>query len=112
MSSPLFSVDLSHVDGHAVVRFVGELDLQGAEHAKQHAIRALSASGNGPLIIDLSELSFCDSSGLQALIAIHDEARSRARTVVLHRPQEAVRTVLRICGMENVFVIEGPAASS
>jgi len=107
MSSPSLSVDASHVDGYAVVRFVGELDLQGASHAKQYAIRALSASRSGPLFIDLSDLSFCDSRGVHAFFAIQEEARSKGRAVVLQRPQPAVATVFRICGMHNVFEIQG-----
>ena len=106
MSSPLFSVDISHVDGRNAVRFIGELDMEAANTAKDRALDALSAFGDGPLFIDLSDLSFCDSSGLHALTLVAQTARSDGRLVVLVRPRQAVRQVLRIAGLDSEFVIE------
>jgi anti-sigma B factor antagonist len=106
MSSPGFFVDISQVDGHAVVRFVGELDLASVDHAKTQAVRALEVYPRGPLLLDLSELSFCDSSGLCALYEIQQQAALAGREMALQRPHRFVRRVLVVAGMENMFAID------
>jgi anti-sigma B factor antagonist len=103
-----FLVDHARENGSAVVRFIGELDLSGAAHAKEAGIAAVSAldSDGSTLIIDLSELAFCDSSGLHALVAIRDQAEATNHVVVLRRPQRLLRRVLQLTGLDESFTID------
>jgi anti-sigma B factor antagonist len=101
-------VDHGRENGSIVVRLIGELDLAGAPRVKQAGLAALSAlNGDGsPLIVDVSELAFCDSSGLSALYAIRAQAAASGHSVMLRRPQHALRVVLEVTGMLSLFVIE------
>ncbi len=104
-----FLVDHAKENGSAVVRFVGELDLTDAARAKEAGLAAVSAldSDGSALIIDVSELSFCDSSGLHALEAIREQANATDHVVVLRRPQRLLRRVLHLTGLDESFTIEG-----
>jgi anti-sigma B factor antagonist len=109
-------VDYAGENDTALVRFIGELDLCGAERAKEAGLAALSKldSDGSPLIIDLSELTFCDSRGLQALVDIEAQARAHGHVVVLRRPQRAMRRLFTLLGLglDDLFTIdEGPSGS-
>lgn len=103
-----FLVDYAQDDESAVVRFVGELDISDAERARDAGLAAVAALGSegSRLIIDVSELAFCDSRGLHALIAIRDAASDRGCAVVLRRPQAMLRRILEATGVDELFTID------
>ena len=107
-----FLVDYAGLNGTAVVRFAGELDLCGASRAKEAGLAALSrvASDGSPLIIDLSDLVFCDSRGLHALVDIRQRANASGHAVVLRRPNAMLQRMLALTDLEDLFTIdEGPS---
>jgi anti-anti-sigma factor len=53
-------------------------------------------AGIGPVILDLSELTFIDSTGLRCLLVL----ASRTAVVIRH-PQPAVRRVFTIAGLDH-----------
>ena len=63
----------------AVVRVRGEVDLATAGDL---ATSIAAASADGPLVIDLSGVSFMDSSGLRELLMVADERGERLAVVV------------------------------
>jgi anti-sigma B factor antagonist len=106
MNTPsCFDAALVHVDGHAVVRVVGELDLATARTMVVVAEAGLAAT-NGPLVLEMSGVSFCDSSGLRALLSVEEHARTAQRRVVLRQPTIAVRRILDLAHVERFFTIE------
>jgi anti-sigma B factor antagonist len=96
------------MNGAAVVRFTGELDLCGVSRAKEAGLAALSRLGSdgSPLVIDLSELAFCDSRGLHALVDIRKQADANGHAVVLRRPNGMLRRMLALTGLDDLFTID------
>lgn len=103
---PVLVVDRSHVDGHARVRFIGELDMAVVQRAQDEMVEVLDHTA-GVLTIDLSSLTFCDSSGARLLYKLDSEARARGRTMVLQHPTSEVSLVLRLLGLTDRLTIEG-----
>ena len=68
-------------------------------------IRAALPATAVRLDLDLSALTFLDSSGLGALVALHKTLRSRNGTVRLLRPAANVRQVLELTRLHRVFEI-------
>ncbi|NML50845.1 STAS domain-containing protein [Streptomyces sp. R302] len=61
-----------------VVRLGGEIDLDNAGELETVLTAALSLAGHGaPLTLDLSEVSFCDSTGLNTLLHVRLLAEAR-----------------------------------
>src|SRR5215217_6776793 len=58
------SVEISHTGRGVVLALEGELDLAGAATLE----RELDGLDEGPVVVDLRELAFIDSSGLRALV--------------------------------------------
>lgn len=91
--------------GHeAIVRVKGEVDLATAP-ALDDELRGLLADGTCRLTVDLSEMTFVDSTGLATLIRALRVAREGGGDVVLHAPQRCARKVLEISGADRFFVL-------
>jgi anti-anti-sigma factor len=106
--SDAFFVDASRVADTHVLRFVGELDLQFAVEARNTSIAALPDTTTVPavLVLDLSELTFCDASGIGAIVQLAHAAAARGYRTVLRNPQQNVRTVLAITHVDTWLDIE------
>ena len=90
-------------DGAVVVRLAGELDLYNAHVVRKELI---GAAEHGPerLIVELSGVTFIDSTGLGVLI----EARTRLanpRAFLLVGPGLETRRALEISGLDRHFAV-------
>ncbi len=93
---PVLAID--RIDGAAVVRLAGELDLYNAETVR-NALAGAAADGPARVVIDLSQVEFIDSTALGVLI----EARSKLGTtgLVLAAPQISTRRALAVSGLDR-----------
>jgi anti-sigma B factor antagonist len=97
--------------GDESVAFVtGELDITGAQRLRE-AIEGLEQAvpGDGKpgrVVLELSECSFMDSSGLSVLIGAHKRLAEAQIELVLRQPVDKVFRVLDMTGMTRVFTIE------
>ncbi|GHH79381.1 hypothetical protein GCM10018781_57300 [Kitasatospora indigofera] len=65
------------------------------------------------LLMDLSELRFCDSGGLNALVRAHRHAREAGTELHLLNPTTPVAFLLHLTGMAQVLrVSPDPAAAT
>ncbi|MBS1537269.1 MAG: STAS domain-containing protein [Bacteroidetes bacterium] len=55
------------------------------------------------LIIDLSQITFCDSAGLSALLLAHRQMKEHEAPVILVGVGDQVRNLLRISQLEWLF---------
>jgi anti-anti-sigma factor len=107
-----FIADVSQIEGRVVLRLTGELDIATADDMLAAGRRALEDARHGPLFLDLSELSFCDSTGMRSLLRLNHEALRCGRTVVLRNVQPNVRRVMEIAGFDTVLRLDvGPLSA-
>lgn len=93
-----FRVEPVNGDGVVVVRLAGELD-QSAAPQLEACLDALRAEGARDVRLDLSGLSFCDSSGISAMVTASRQCRRLGGRLSIASPQAAVRRVLEITGL-------------
>ena len=55
--------------------------------------------------IDMADVAFMDSSGLQALVHLNNAAHEQGFTVTLVRPSHPVRRLLELTGLESQFAV-------
>jgi anti-anti-sigma factor len=97
-----FTVSTRSTPIGVVLEFGGALDVTGAPEALQ-AITALRLARGQRLVVDLSALAFCDSSGISALLAARNTAlAARATMVLVAVPPTLTRTFTRI-GLDTTF---------
>jgi anti-sigma B factor antagonist len=69
--------------------------------------------GHGPVVIDVAEVSFIDSSGLRSLLGAARRARGRDEVVVLRNVGAEVARLLEITGTTEQFeILAAPDSSS
>ena len=80
------------------VALVGELDLATVETVLRTLCPLADgvADAGGNIVVDLSELTFMDATGLHALVGVARRIRGHA-TLVLNRPPQSVRRLLGLC---------------
>ena len=62
------------------------------------------------VVVDMSGVEFCDSTGMNVLLAAHRRAREQGGDLELAAPRPAVRKILQVTGLESVFtVLDDPA---
>ena len=92
------------VDQHVVIEVRGEVDVHSAPELRDRLIEVLDA-GHSSVVVDLSWLSFIDSTGLGALVAARNHANSTGATLRLVCKTERLLKVFRITGLHEVFEI-------
>jgi anti-sigma B factor antagonist len=88
--------------GVPVVAAPEEIDITSAEGLREALLEA-AARGHGTFVVDMSLTRFCDSSGLQALVAAHRRARAEDGEVLLVIPDATVLRVFELTGMDRVI---------
>ncbi|GGY77087.1 STAS domain-containing protein [Streptomyces omiyaensis] len=86
----------------AVLSVGGELDMETAGGFEEHLTEQLR-HGRCHLVLDLSDLAFMDSSGLNVLIRSVHRARDAGGDLRLAAPTPAVRRILEITGVTTTM---------
>ncbi|WP_250038345.1 STAS domain-containing protein [Paractinoplanes maris] len=86
-------------DGTVLLAVAGEIDLATVDDFEAALARATAIDGTPRVIVDLSEVSFCDSSGLAALDRAWERADRRGIALRVTKPQRGVRRLMEIAGM-------------
>jgi anti-anti-sigma factor len=94
---PHYRLTATHADGQAVLAVSGELDLATVEEFGASVREHLAV---GPVLLDLHELSFMDSSGVRVLNGLlRDAERENWSLVIQADLHDRVRQVLEMTGM-------------
>ena len=91
-------------NGERVLFLCGELDLSNASSVLARVIDSDLAAGE-ILVLDLSGVTFVDSSGLIALLHAEHYLTGRSCHFVLRSPTNQVRRVLELAGLAGSFRI-------
>ncbi len=94
----------------ALVKIRGDLDLQVVDQVTEVLARMESAEPE-LLVIDLSRLTFMDSSGMGAVAAAHARAQETRRRFAIVRPPAGVRQAFDRTRLDEVITIGDDLAS-
>lgn len=88
----------------AILKIPAELVI---EHARQIADewKAALAGCDGSIIVDASQLENADTAGIQLLLALEKEARSRNASLDLRAPSARLMMMLKAFGTASRFTI-------
>jgi anti-sigma B factor antagonist len=91
-------------NGERVLSLCGELDLSNASSVLARVIDSDLVAGES-LVLDLSGVTFVDSSGLIALLHAEHYLTGRSCHFALRSPTSQVRRVLELAGLADSFRI-------
>ena len=80
----------------------GELDLSTSETAQQELER-VEATDAATIVLDLSGLTFMDSTGVRLVMAANARSRGHADRLTLVRGGQAVQRVFELCGVVDLL---------
>lgn len=83
----------------------GELDMASAPRLSA-ALSRLQAAGQHNVVLDVSDLQFCDSSGLSVFVQAHRDLRSAGGRLVLRGPSERLRMLLSATRLDRELDID------
>lgn len=84
------------------IRLSGELDLATADDVEKELAR-VEATDAGSIVLDLSGLTFMDSTGVRLVVNAHTRTRAEGRRLTLMRGQAAVQRVMELSGVDALL---------
>ncbi|MFE9782187.1 STAS domain-containing protein [Streptomyces sp. NPDC005775] len=98
-----FHLDVTHTHGtRAVIALTGEFDIATAPLVRARALE-LIAGGHPDLIADLTGVTFCDSSGLGALVGIWRCTKEADGSLALATVPDRLGRLLSTTGMDTLL---------
>jgi anti-sigma B factor antagonist len=89
---------------YAVVTLRGELDLAGVSGLRDR-LRTACDQNAGHVVLDLTDLTFIDSTGLSILVEYHNKTQAAGGRLILLAPRAAVLRILDITGLDERLTI-------
>jgi anti-sigma B factor antagonist len=102
-------IESENVDGVVLIRLSGEVDLSWSQQVRKAVLSALESGA--AVGVDLSQVSYIDSSGIAALVEGFQGARARGSRFALVAVSDAVRAVLELARLDRVFLIVADRAA-
>lgn len=102
-----FSCTTDTSPGIAVVHAVGEVDLATVDRLWEELLAHLVPGMR--VVLDCEGITFCDSTGLQALIRAHHHAEATGADFVLSAVEGPVEQLLDLAGVAGQISVVGPA---
>lgn len=97
------SVTATVENGQPVLHLHGELDVAGTTILRSHALRTLETNGHHNVVLDMSDVTFLDSSGLGVLIEIRNHARAHGTDLTLRAVPPVAYRVIELAGLTAAF---------
>lgn len=94
-----------HPAGATVVAATGELD----HHTARQLTRAIDETpfdSDAPVLIDLTGLTYCDSTGITVLVAAYNRAQRTGAQLILVGVNPDLMRVFGIVGLDQLFSFE------
>jgi len=89
--------------GYAIIELDGEVDLSCSPDARKQILECLGA--NKDLLVDLSRVTYIDSSGVASLVEGYQTAKKKSLKFGLVGVSEAAMNVLQLARLDKVFPI-------
>lgn len=100
-----FSLEFARKGRSVTVTVHGEVDGPASAVLGGLLLDVVQGQGNLCVDLDLSDMTFIDSSGLSMLLDIHRLAVERGGTFVLHSPRPSTVRVFDIVGLSRILTI-------
>jgi anti-sigma B factor antagonist len=106
----ILEVESAERDGLVHVSLRGELDLSTVGKVDDE-LQSVERAGPKIVLLDLSSLTFLDSTGLRCVVRADDRARAEGRRLVVVKGPEAVQRVFEITRLEDRLELVDDAAA-
>ncbi|WP_282704130.1 STAS domain-containing protein [Streptomyces sp. CC219B] len=106
IARPLSVEVVLHGTDTAVLTLTGHLDLDTGTEFQHHLANQLH-HGRKHFVLDLSDVPFMDSSGMNIILRVYQEVRETAGSVHIVSPTPPVRRILDLTGVSITIPVSG-----
>lgn len=110
MTQPSAAPDPAGADAPAVVQLSGSVDLEHSPEVRRRLLDCVAKAQR--LLIDLSEVTYIDSSGIACLVEALQSARSKDGDLALVSVSMQAMRVLELARLDMVFSIHEDLAAA
>jgi anti-sigma B factor antagonist len=90
------------------VTVTGEIDLYTASRLRSEVAAVIAgAAPASQVVLDMSGVDFCDSTGMNVLLSCLRASREKDVEFALTGLRPAVKKILQVTGLDSVFTIAG-----
>jgi anti-anti-sigma factor len=93
-------IEETTVNGMVVTAITGRIDSATAASCESELVARL-ADGRKAMVLDLAGVDYLSSAGIRALVMLAKRASAGNAAIALARPQEHVRDILKVVGLED-----------
>lgn len=86
-------------------KYSGEITMEITQDFKHEMEKVLEDGKSSILVLDLSEVSFMDSSGIGFLVACNTRLQASGKSLVLFSPSSQVRKTLELVQLMEFFKV-------
>ncbi|MEL0169211.1 MAG: STAS domain-containing protein [Pseudomonadaceae bacterium] len=90
-------------DAQGVVRVAGVIDFDSAS-ALRAKLEQVALQGQGPLVLDMSDVTQANSVGLSLILRTADVCQQQGRQLQLRQVPEGLQSIARVCGLDAWLV--------
>ena len=102
--SPACLVTRSLKGKNIIISLRGEIDLDSASSVYGR-VRTEIDKGDRGLLLDLEELDFIDSSGLQILLRLKETLKKIGKEILIVNPSNQIMNLFQLTGFDKLFRI-------
>jgi anti-sigma B factor antagonist len=102
---PDLSIAVERTAAEAVVKLAGEIDMSTVQRLSKVVSDMLGTDPPPRVVLDLSEVTFCDSQGLGTLVVLSRKATMAQSCLVLTNVGDFLMRVLDITGLRGALMI-------
>lgn len=103
---------MHHDDEGSILRLRGCLNIDSSPALRDRFLAMLGAQSSEAVIVDLTDVSYIDSSGVATLIEGLKMARTRQTTLCLRGLQSRLLHLFQVTGLSTLFEKNGCASAS
>ncbi len=93
------------VDGVAIVAIEGRIVLGEESNALREKVKTMLSSGQKKIVLNMTNVSYIDSSGLGTLVASHTSARAQGANLRLANLGSKFQEILQVTKLVTVFEV-------
>lgn len=95
-------ITCQHNDQYSVFNLRGELTADEVDEFRRETLQVMDAKTHD-FILDMSQVSFVDSKGLETLLWLQDQCLENLGQVRLAACPESIKTILKITRLDDVI---------
>lgn len=101
---------ITEQSGRVVVALTGEIDMENAPQVRRALLDNMKQKRD--ILVDLSQVTYIDSSGIASLIEGLQAARKQKNDLALVSVSQRARRVLELARLDKVFTIHADLATA